>query len=161
MSKSQRSFVGLAGALVLPLLWLSACKNPFAEKRSENGPINSYQRMMASEKSLGTLVELRAGLAAYAKTKGHYPGKLEDIVGAGGIQNIPMLVLEDHPDTRDVMNYGDEVCVGSHVSGSNGSKLNDSGKWGYVSDPASKCFGIVFIDCAHLHSESKRYWWEY
>ncbi|MBI5208944.1 MAG: hypothetical protein HY927_03115 [Elusimicrobia bacterium] len=33
----------------------------------------------------------------------------------------------------------------------------DTGKWGYVNDPASPDFGLVFIDCTHTDAKGSRW----
>ncbi|MFH2201597.1 MAG: hypothetical protein ABIJ96_00635 [Elusimicrobiota bacterium] len=44
-----------------------------------------------------------------------------------------------HPISRDVEQKPD-------------GKSGDSGKWGYINDPADANFGFVFVDCTHTDS---------
>lgn len=74
---------------------------------------------------------------------------------------IPKLTLPGHMLTAGIQEYATDIIL--NVSATeialDGSKLKDTGKWGYVRNPAGSG-GRVFIDCSHTdYKGSKWYTW--
>jgi len=68
------------------------------------------------------------------------------------IASIPMVQVKDHAPTNDIEIYGNEACVPKGPRGyavADGTKLRDTGKWGYIADKNSPCWGMLFVDCTH------------
>lgn len=112
----------------------------------------------------GNLGALRAATAIYyGDTDGSYPATLEGMIGPKWIDGIPAAKTGDHPETRAWTAYGDEVCepMPDPKNGKlGGARLRDTGGWGYVADPKSNCWGMVFVDCTHRDQKGKP-WFEY
>ena len=110
----------------------------------------------------GNLGSLRSGASIYyGDAEGAYPATLEELVPKY-LQSIPAVKIKDHAETNAWTAYGDEVCVASgQYSGSiDPAKVRDTGGWGYVVDPQSKCWGAIFVDCSHKDAKD-RAWTEY
>ncbi len=137
--------------------------------------IGDALKNMKASNSLSELGQIRTSLAIYyGNTNGHYPAKLEDIIGKEGtvydlsgptkaksIQSIPTLILPDHTETHEVVIYSSDVCGGTNLNKIDSTKLRDTGKWGYVADPKAECYGTAFIDCTHVNRVSGKHWYEY
>lgn len=114
------------------------------------------------ENTIG-LGELRSALAQYygdheELAPQYYPRHPQELIPKY-LKEIPELSLPEHPASRAIQLYGDEVCkvdaegLGDAIP----ARGRDTGKWGYVSDKKSQCFGAAFIDCKHEASrEAKR-----
>jgi hypothetical protein len=70
---------------------------------------------------------------------------------------IDALKLKDHQETNDMAAYDAAACAEAAVDP---AKLRDTGKWGYVADPAASCRGALFVDCTHTDSR-KNQWASY
>ncbi|MBI4057065.1 MAG: hypothetical protein HY399_05900 [Elusimicrobia bacterium] len=117
-----------------------------------------YQKQLARE----NLTQIRTAiLARFEEDRGAYPKDLSGLVPKY-LQDLPVLQLSDHPRTKEVMLYGDEACTRSRVKGGwiDGTTLKDTGKWGYVNDKKSTCWGRVFIDCTHVDPKGE-FWFLY
>lgn len=98
------------------------------------------------------LSQLRQALSAYARDNNNQlPAALETLTPKY-LPALPPLKLKDHPDGLGVTAYDASVCAGPAVDP---AKLMDTGKWGYVADPAATCRGAVFADCTHKDSKDK------
>lgn len=110
----------------------------------------------------GNLGSLRSATAIYyGDLEGQYPAALDALVPKH-IPAIPPTKLAAHPETAAWTAYGAEVCTGKEAPDAeiDASKVKDTGGWGYVADPKAKCWGAVFVDCAHEDSKG-RSWPEY
>jgi uncharacterized RDD family membrane protein YckC len=112
----------------------------------------------------GNLAVLRQWADSYKNDNdGKYPAQLDqDLASKYGAEapsqrKVPSLRLKDHGQSSEVVTYDGSVCSGTAVDP---TKIQDTGKWGYVSDPAASCYGSVFVDCAHVDSK-KRQWVSY
>lgn len=111
----------------------------------------------------GKLGLIRSNLAIYyGDSEGQYPASLDALVGPKYLEAIPRTKLADHKETDAWTPYGAEVCTGEGQFGSgiDIQKIKDTGGWGYVADPNAKCWGTVFVDCAHKDARG-RPWPEY
>ena len=117
-------------------------------------------KLKASEGEVkGHLGSLRAASSIYFGDKeGVYPPELNALtaLGPGGkawIEAIPTLETAEHGASAEVENYGAEICTGE--GGINGAALRDTGRWGYVADQKSPCWGQVFVDCTHSDTQGR------
>lgn len=107
----------------------------------------------------GNLGALRSAAVIYfADKEGLYPPELNALTalspsGKAYIEAIPALETAEHGKSSEVQNYGGEACAGD--SKINGAALRDSGRWGYVSDEKSPCWGQVFVDCTHVDTKGQ------
>ncbi len=105
--------------------------------------------------TLADLGSLRAAMAVYyADNDAKYPAQLADLVPKH-LPKIPPLKVKDHPQSGEVVTYDGSVCSAAGVV--DPAKIQDTGRWGYVSDPAASCRNTVFVDCAHV--DSKKHQW--
>ena len=112
----------------------------------------------------GSLGSMRAALSIYyGDSEGRYPGDPNELtVGKKYLAIIPYVKTANHADTNRFEAYGNEIC-GRDARGSaaiDGSRLRDSGAWGYVADKNSPCWGSVFVDCTHTDSRGTA-WFSY
>jgi len=113
----------------------------------------------------GNLGVLRSSLSIYyGDNNGSYPADLQTLVQDHKyLASIPMVKTKNHGETNRVEVYGNEVCnpnAGHGSSAIDGTRLRDTGAWGYVGDKNSPCFGSVFIDCTHTDTRSQT-WFSY
>jgi uncharacterized RDD family membrane protein YckC len=105
--------------------------------------------------TLADLGSLRAAVAVYyADNDAKHPARLADLVPKH-LPKIPPLKVKDHPQSSEVVAYDGSVCSAAGVV--DPAKIQDTGKWGYVSDPAASCRNTVFVDCAHVDSKQKQW----
>ena len=84
---------------------------------------------------------------------------LNELKEGSYLQKIPKLQTPPHhPNTTQERMYGREACPAE--SDDFPSKLNDSGRWGYVNDKDAPCWGHVFVDCTHKDSKGVP-WYDY
>lgn len=146
--------LGLAAFFVIGLIAAGAGSGKFGDlmKKSREGATK------------GNLGALRAASAIYyGDTEGNYPATLEGMIGPKWIDHIPAADNGVHPKSANWTAYGDEVCepMADPKNGKlGGARLRDTGAWGYVADPKSNCWGMVFVDCTHADSKGKP-WFEY
>lgn len=116
----------------------------------------------ATKGSLGSLRS--ASILYYSDTEGNYPAGLDALIGRRGLTSMPRTDVGVHAKSVEWNAYGDEVCepVASDPKDGKlgGARLRDTGGWGYVADPKSNCWGMVFVDCTHADSKGKP-WFEY
>jgi uncharacterized RDD family membrane protein YckC len=125
---------------------------------------------VATKRGLGGL---RSSLSSfYGDSEGTYPHDLNELIApkAGAPVNTnaryPYLAAmtevqtKDHPPTNAVEAYGNEVCIPGKDIAVDPAKLRDTGRWGYVADKASPCWGTVFVDCTHKDSKGVD-WYSY
>jgi F0F1-type ATP synthase membrane subunit c/vacuolar-type H+-ATPase subunit K len=106
-----------------------------------------------------SLSALRGAVAAYHNEhRGEFPARFEGLVVSGQTVRIPptwrgssgfAARLLPHGPTTGVEYYGNEICHGATNLHPVRELLRDTGRWGYVADPKSPCWGMVFIDCSH------------
>jgi len=105
--------------------------------------------------ALADLGSLRAATALYyGDNDAKYPTQLADLVPKQ-LPKIPPLKVKDHPQSGEVVAYDGSVCSEAGVV--DPTKIQDTGKWGYVSDPAASCHHTVFVDCVHVDSKGKQW----
>lgn len=120
--------------------------------------IPKFMQMAAAStetQTLGSLGSLRAATAIYyGDNDAKYPAQLTDLTPKH-LPQIPSLKLKDHPQSSEAVSYDGSVCSAAGIV--DPTKIQDTGKWGYVSDPAASCRGTVFVDCVHV--DSKQHQW--
>lgn len=117
-----------------------------------------------------SLYALRGAAASYhLEHRGTFPLQFESLVVNGASVRIPpawrgssgfAARLLPHDPTTGVEYYGNEVCHGATNLHPVREMLRDTGRWGYVGDPKSPCWGMVFIDCTHADFQG-RPWADY
>jgi len=108
----------------------------------------------AEETTRGALTSMRAAVAAYSRDNpGQFPADLAVLVPKY-TPVVDALKLKDHQETNAIAVYDASVCAGTGVDP---SKLKDTGKWGYVTDPAAACRGALFVDCTHTDTRQKQW----
>ena len=141
----RKTLIILVGILV-PLLILAAILVPLSMANRANA--------VRDAQVLGNLSTLRAAHAKYAaENAGQRPSQLSALAPKY-IPALPSLQVGEHPFSADVQNYNAAVCAGAAVDP---AKLLDSGRWGYVADPAAPCYGTIFVDCTHADSNHKSF----
>ncbi|MCX5797035.1 MAG: RDD family protein [Elusimicrobia bacterium] len=106
------------------------------------------------ESSRGRLTALRSAVAAYSRDNpGQFPADLATLMPKY-LPVIDTLKLKDHQETNDTAAYDASACAGAAVDP---GKLRDTGKWGYVTDPAASCRGALFVDCTHTDARQKQW----
>ncbi len=142
-----------AARVLLAVVWL-ALSQPLA-----GGILNATVGGDLRWRMVFDLALTRDKIAEYRRLHaGEYPPRLEGLL----IQGLPAAIppawssksdyarrLFPHPPGSGVEHYGNEVCRGSTNAHISPVSLRDTGRWGYVQDPKSPCFGQVFIDCTH------------
>ncbi|MBI3550921.1 MAG: hypothetical protein HY077_00260 [Elusimicrobia bacterium] len=117
-----------------------------------------------SETLGSSLGGLRAAVQRYrAGHAGAFPDRLDGpaaIPAAWSSRSDYGRRLVPHPVSTEVESYGGEACRGVTNANINFVNLKDTGHWGYVKDPKSPCWGIVFVDCTHSDFEG-RLWASY
>jgi uncharacterized RDD family membrane protein YckC/type II secretory pathway pseudopilin PulG len=106
------------------------------------------------EPTRGRLTAMRAAVSAYNRDN---PGQFPANLAALAPKYTPVveaLQIKDHPESNETTAYGASVCAGAAVDP---SKIKDTGKWGYVTDPAAACRGVLFVDCTHTDSRQKQW----
>ncbi len=144
----------LYAALLIKSPRISKMMQQSGETRSIYEKIQNLNRLSDEAKTKGNLASLRSAVSVYyGDTEGSYPSSPDELVPKYIIA-IPELNLTDHPGVWGVEHYGSEVCVriSDHRGKIDGTRLKDTGKWGYVSDEKSPCRGTVFVDCTHTDS---------
>ncbi|MFA6319008.1 MAG: hypothetical protein WC943_16480 [Elusimicrobiota bacterium] len=98
----------------------------------------------------GSLEGLRSGVSTYSRqNNGQYPVAFNQLYPRF-IANIPPAFTAAHGEVAEVQAYGAEACSGAVIDG---SRLKDTGGWGYVSDKSAPCWGRLFVDCTHSDSD--------
>lgn len=117
--------------------------------------MENLKRSFAEAKTKGDLATLRSAISVYyGDAEGRYPSSLDELVPKYIIA-IPAPNLTNHHSVLGVEYYGSEICIRiSDYSGKiDGTGLKDTGKWGYISDEKSPCWGTIFVDCIHIDSK--------
>ncbi|MBI5239469.1 MAG: RDD family protein [Elusimicrobia bacterium] len=110
--------------------------------------------------TLGELGALRSALSTYRSAQdARYPEALSAIAPKY-LPALPTVRLKSHAATAEVQTYGAAACSGQG-DGIDPTKIQDTGKWGYVSDPAAPCYGAVFVDCVHPDVKNQKQWASY
>ncbi|MFH2201596.1 MAG: hypothetical protein ABIJ96_00630 [Elusimicrobiota bacterium] len=94
----------------------------------------------------------------YGDMEGLYPADLGALtVGGRYIERIPRVWDNDGGRSGDSLFPASKPAVPHPLSAEaeyfDGFVPRDSGRWGYVNNPASKEFGVVFVDCTHTDSK--------
>jgi len=103
---------------------------------------------------------LRRAVDEGAAGRSPYPGTLSELV-PGYLREMPPLDFGAHPASSEMQPYPAGICkdgpAGPEVDG---SKLKDTGRWGYVQGGSGACSAHVFVDCTHADSNG-RPWFSY
>ncbi len=173
VGKSRRALMASLGVFLIlsPFVYITLLvKNPRISKKMQQPgetasiyeKIQNLNRLSAESKIKGNLATLRIAISVYySSTAGSYPSSLDELAPKYIIA-IPELNLTNHPGVWGVEYYGSEVCVriSDYRGKIDGARLKDTGKWGYVNDKKSPCWGMVFVDCTHTGSRVSK-WCDY
>ena len=144
--------------LAVTLLSFAGCRtiigSDHIEREVEN-TVRDNERAVVETRTLSGLARLESSVADYIKHEGRIPAKLEDLVPKY-LGELPAVEtgLRSHRDSTDVKIYGPEVLRDGQV---NGTRLSDSGKWGYVFNDRQV---VIFVDCTHQSSRGKPWYQE-
>lgn len=156
--KALFAFIG-ALAVILPIVAIAS----FVSFSGLGGRLGALKQKSEEGATKGSLGMLRANASIYyGDMEGVYPASLDGLVSPKYLKEIPKAQTAGHPETAAWTAYGAEVCTGKTDYGMtiDGSKLKDTGGWGYVVDPKAPCWGEIFVDCTHKDSKGKA-WVEY
>ncbi|MFA6030679.1 MAG: hypothetical protein WC969_12550 [Elusimicrobiota bacterium] len=125
-----------AFGLLLPgLLVLAGCRQDSGGNKvpTEGGNITS-------------LGSIRSALSVYyGDHEGKYPAELSELTAGGRyLSALPELRGTPHAPTDETAYYSDV-------------RSSDTGRWGYVNEPASKDFGTVWVDCTHTDMKERNW----
>lgn len=145
--KAAFAFLGVLG-LLLPLAAIGLMMTTGAGSFGKFKTLSVKSGEGATKGHLGSLRS--ASAIYYGDTEGNYPASLEALIPRY-LPAMPKTKLADHKETDVWTAYGAEICTGAGPYGDeiDASKLKDTGGWGYVSEPEAKCWGKIFVDCAH------------
>lgn len=106
--------------------------------------VRSADVHVKESRTLSGLAKLEASLSDYTKTEGKIPPNLETLIPKY-LAAMPIVEtgVPGHKDTSSVRSYQSQVLVDGRVDG---TKLDDTGKWGYVFNDRQI---VVFVDCTH------------
>jgi len=159
MIRFGRVKIVLAGAAAAAVLSLPGCRfgGPgFKSKPSGGmeGEVETADRYSRESHTLSSLAILERAVASYVRD--HKIPDTLDVLIPDYLAEIPVaeLAVEDHEDTSKVMYYPADIIRGGAIDG---TKLKDSGKWGYVHNDHQV---IIFVDCIHLNSRGKPWYAE-
>ncbi|MBI5243012.1 MAG: RDD family protein [Elusimicrobia bacterium] len=103
---------------------------------------------------------LRRALDAGAAGREPYPQTLAQLAPEYLLE-LPPLDFGRHPANAEVEPYPADLCrMGPAGPELDGSKLKDTGRWGYLRGGADACKALVFIDCTHADSNVQE-WFKY
>lgn len=106
-------------------------------------PSFARARNMALEgQTRAELAALRSGLVAYYAELNSYPADLRALAPRY-VTEIQPAQTPLHAPSAQVTLYDGSVCSGKAIDG---TKLRDTGGWGYVADTHASCWGTVFVD---------------
>lgn len=106
-----------------------------------------------ADEALSELSRLRDALQRHKAEAGSYPKTLDEL-------NITPKKVQLHTP-RKRHSYTADVTLYSENGVCAGEGLKDTGGWGYVSDPASACYGRIFLDSMDLRKGTGKAWWTY
>lgn len=146
-------------ALALALAF-AAINSTAATGNAASGTRKPYKDLSGEDQTKMSLGVLRTTISMYrVDEKGRYPPTLEALIGPKYLTGLLKIRAGTHERTNAWTPYGAEACTGSTVFGAeiDATKINDTGGWGYVTDPKAKCYGKAFVDCTHKGSKGKRW----
>ena len=117
--------------------------------------IQRSERQAAELRTLAGLAQIEGALAGYLKDHGgDIPERLGQLV-PNYLTDLPTVdvAIKGHWETNAIKYYSRGILRGGHIDG---SKLRDTGKWGYVHNDRQV---VVFVDCTHPSSRGKS-WYE-
>jgi hypothetical protein len=136
-------------ALSILLAGVSGCGMVKDEPTSKevDDTVKDVEYKVKESRTLSSLAKIETSIAAYIEHEKKIPANLEALVPSY-LAEIPTVELGmvRHRDTTDVRTYPASVLRDGAVDG---SKLRDSGKWGYVHNERQV---VIFVDCTHLTS---------
>ncbi len=144
----------LFAALLIKSPKISKMMQQSGETQSIYEKFQNLEHLSTEGKTKGDLVAIRSAISVYyGDTEGSYPSALDELVPKY-IKMLPEPNLIGHPSVRGVEYYGSEVCVriSDQRGAINEAMIKDTGKWGYVNDTKSPCWGMIFVDCTHTDS---------
>ena len=124
-------------------------------ERDDDESVNEVEReVRASERqakeihTLSYLAKLEEGVNAYYQSENKIPEKLQRLI-PHYIAAIPSVETGAHRENGTITIYPRDVLRDGQIDG---SKLKDTGGWGYV---FSERQVVIFIDCTHKSSSGQ------
>jgi hypothetical protein len=126
-------------------------------------PAAFHGRVAATETEdlKSTLGKIRAAMSIYyGDMEGKYPDKLEEVLSNpkymrerpkilavyAAVPGHGVMRVHTREDMMKIRNFGSSTYA------------DDRGGWGYVNDPRSPEYGLVFINCTHREIRKKMIW---
>jgi hypothetical protein len=148
--------------IVIPLLmfwtarYLTAPrKKPKKGDKPDPSLVHSMRMSALSVRTAVTLRGFRSAASLFSVTHdGEYPRTLSQLTPER-MEIMPMAVLPDHESTDVPEAYGAEACKDKKRL--QYEALRDSGAYALAADPASACWGKIFVDCTHTDTRGRRW----
>ena len=122
--------------------------------REANDDIRRSERSTSESHTISRLSVIERSLNDFIQAEKRIPRTLDELIPKY-IAEIPEaeLGVRGHKDSNAVKYYTAEIIVGGQV---NGSRLKDTGGWGYVHNDRQV---IIFVDCIHKMMDGK-FWYQ-
>jgi len=122
--------------------------------RDANDEIRRSERSASESHTISRLSAIERSINDFIQAEHRIPNSLDDLIPKY-IAEIPEaeLGVRSHKDSNIVRYYPREIIVGGQV---NGSRLKDTGGWGYVHNDRQV---IIFVDCIHKMMDGK-FWYQ-
>lgn len=139
----------------LPAGCQSASKLDAAISREVEQDVREVDRRVKETRTLSSLAKLEDSIGDYHKNERRIPPTLESLIPKY-LAGIPTVEIgaRGHKDTAEVKAYRSDILRGGQIDG---SKLRDTGRWGYVYNDRQV---VVFIDCTHKSSRGRPWYQE-
>lgn len=104
--------------------------------------VRDSERQAKEIHTLSSLAKFEESISAYYQTENKIPVNLQKLIPKY-IAAIPSVETGVHQDSNKILVYPRDVLRDGQIDG---SKLKDSGGWGYVFNERQV---IIFVDCTH------------
>ena len=111
------------------------------------GTFRHMNRSMEPAEVMRKLSGLRMAVTFFRVAHSRQPADIGEVIQSGNLEAVPVIKLKRHPSSSRVRNAREPAAL-------------DTGGWAYVSNPESRAFGTVFIDCVHKDGKG-RSWSEF
>jgi uncharacterized RDD family membrane protein YckC len=154
--KTFTAAVGILGVAGMAVVMLAA---PYAQ-RGGTGLASFDEESSRLNLRAVRIALLRYAVDAEASGKDTAPQTLTGLA-PDYLLGLPSLDFGAHPASSEVETYPTDICrSGAAGAELDGTKLKDTGRWGYLRGGAEACKAVVFVDCTHADSGSLE-WYKY